>query len=138
MARKTIKGLEEVIKDLEERLKVQTEANSKLVNDMGAMQEKADNSFLNSALHKQLLRDNRKLKATIESKDRIIKQLESNKVQKIKNERGGGRKPKINDVIIDQVKELRLQGKSIRAIALDVNLSVGSVQKIVNEHLRRG
>ena len=140
MPKKTIKDLEKIIKELEKDNLHQMELNRKLNNEINAMQEKADNHFLNSGLHKQLLRENRTLKVTIESKDRIIshlenKQQEINGVQKIKNERGAGRKSKINDDVIRAVTMLRLQGKSVRAIALEIGLSIGTVQKIINEHV---
>ena len=62
--------------ELEERLKVQLNINSDLLVEVYTMQKRADNSFLNSALHKQLLRENRALKATAESKDIVIRVLE--------------------------------------------------------------
>ena len=63
-----------------------------------------------------------------------LQKLKVNSVQKIKNERGAGRKSKITDDIIAIVTMLRLQGKSIRAIAKEVELSVGTVQKIISEY----
>lgn len=81
------------------------------------------------AIIKQLEKQIEQLKAENE-------QLKNNSVQKIKNERGAGRKPKINDDIIRAVTMLRLQNKSIRAISKEVGLAVGTVQKIITEHIK--
>ena len=66
-----------------------------------------------------------------------IEKLKSNNVvNKIKNERGAGRKTKINDDIIRTVYMLKLQNKSVRAIAEEIGLSVGTAQKIITEHIK--
>lgn len=222
MSKKTIKELELIIEDLEKRLIEQNNINLELNKTIGEMQERADNSFLNSALHKQLLRETRILKANIESKDRIINHLEKditdikiensrlngaighyisekneliieidnlnkkieldnelykdnetvikklnetmilsarknkiidnleneveqlkveneklrsngNTFQKIKNERNAGRKEKFTEEEKATVKMLRFQNKSYRAIAKELNCSVATVHKIINE-----
>lgn len=87
----------------------------------------------------------KELRATIKELEKQIEQLKAeneqlknnnNNVQKIKNERNAGRKPKINDDIIRTVTMLRLQNKSIRAISKEVGLAVGTVQKIITEHIK--
>lgn len=68
----------------------------------------------------------------------LTKQVEELKagtnVQKIKNERGAGRKPKFNDVEIQSIKMYKLQGKSYRTVAEMFNCSVGTIYKLINEH----
>jgi len=45
------------------------------------------------------------------------------------NERGAGRKSKLNDELIAKVKSLRNEGKSHKSIAIDLGISVGLVHK---------
>lgn len=51
----------------------------------------------------------------------------------IHNERGAGRKNKFTTEQIQQIKEARAKGKSIRAIAEEFNCSVGLIHKLINE-----
>ena len=153
MARKTIKGLEEIIVDLEKRLNEQNKINVELHNKISQMQP--DDKFENSPIYHQMVKEIEKLKAIIrlneintKSKDdtikrdrdtiqkllKEIKELKSNNVvNKLKNERGAGRKEMFNEEQKARVKMLRLQGKSYRAIAKDMNCSVATVHKIINE-----
>ncbi len=153
MARKTIKGLEVIITDLEKRLNEQNKINVELHNKISQMQP--DDKFENSPIYHQMVKEIEKLKAIIrlneintKSKDdtikrdrdtiqkllKEIKELKSNNVvNKLKNERGAGRKEMFNEEQKARVKMLRLQGKSYRAIAKDMNCSVATVHKIINE-----
>ena len=153
MARKTIKGLEVIITDLEKRLNEQNKINVELHNKISQMQP--DDKFENSPIYHQMVKKNEKLKAIIrlneintKSKDdtikrdrdtiqkllKEIKELKSNNVvNKLKNERGAGRKEMFTEEQKARVKMLRLQGKSYRAIAKDMNCSVATVHKIINE-----
>lgn len=153
MARKTIKGLEEIITDLEKRLNEQNKINVELHNKISQMQP--DDKFENSPIYHQMVKEIEKLKAIIrlneintKSKDdtikgdrdtiqkllKEIKELKSNNVvNKLKNERGAGRKEMFTEEQKARVKMLRLQGKSYRAIAKDMNCSVATVHKIINE-----
>ena len=84
---------------------------------------------------------------TIKAKDETIKnnrdtiqkllkeneELKSDKVQKIKNERGAGRKERFTIHEKETMKMYRIQGKSIREIADMYNCSVGLIHKIINE-----
>ena len=155
MARKTIKGLEEIIEDLEKRLNEQNKINVELHNQISQMQMMADDKFENSPIYHQMVKEIEKLKAIIrlneintKSKDdtikrdrdtiqkllKEIKELKSNNVvNKLKNERGAGRKEMFTEEQKARVKMLRLQGKSYRAIAKDMNCSVATVHKIINE-----
>lgn len=153
MARKTIKGLEVIITDLEKRLNEQNKINVELHNKISQMQP--DDKFENSPIYHQMVKEIEKLKAIIrlneintKSKDdtikrdrdtiqkllKEIKELKSNNVvNKLKNERGAGRKEMFIEEQKARVKMLRLQDKSYRAIAKDMNCSVATVHKIINE-----
>ena len=155
MARKTIKGLEVIITDLEKRLNEQNKINVELHNQISQMQMIDDDKFENSPIYHQMVKEIEKLKAIIrlneintKSKDdtikrdrdtiqkllKEIKELKSNNVvNKLKNERGAGRKEMFTEEQKARVKMLRLQGKSYRAIAKDMNCSVATVHKIINE-----
>lgn len=153
MARKTIKCLEVIITDLEKRLNEQNKINVELHNKISQMQP--DDKFENSPIYHQMVKEIEKLKAIIrlneintKSKDdtikrdrdtiqkllKEIKELKSNNVvNKLKNERGAGRKEMFTEEQKARVKMLRLQDKSYRAIAKDMNCSVATVHKIINE-----
>ena len=155
MARKTIKGLEEIISDLEKRLNEQNKINIELHNKISQMQLIADDKFENSQMYNQMNSEIEQLRAiirlnqiNIKSKDDTIKnnrdtiqQLlkeneeikSNNSVNKLKNERGAGRKERFTEEEKATVKMLRLQNKSYRAIAKEVNCSVATVYKIINE-----
>ena len=155
MARKTIKGLELIITDLEKRLNEQNKINVELHNQISQMQMIPDDKFENSPIYHQMVKEIEKLKAIIrlneintKSKDdtikrdrdtiqKLLKEIEelksNNVVNKLKNERGAGRKEMFTEEQKARVKMLRLQGKSYRAIAKDMNCSVATVHKIINE-----
>lgn len=155
MARKTIKGLEVIITDLEKRLNEQNKINVELHNKISQMQMIPDDKFENSPIYHQMVKEIEKLKAIIrlneintKSKDdtikrdrdtiqKLLKEIEelksNNVVNKLKNERGAGRKEMFTEEQKARVKMLRLQDKSYRAIAKDMNCSVATVHKIINE-----
>ena len=155
MARKTIKGLEVIITDLEKRLNEQNKINVELHNKISQMQMIPDDKFENNSIYHQMVKEIEKLKAIIrlneintKSKDDTIKrdrdtiqkflkeieELKSNNVvNKLKNERGAGRKEMFTEEQKARVKMLRLQDKSYRAIAKDMKCSVATVHKIINE-----
>ncbi len=154
MARKTIKGLEEIIADLEKRLNEYRDIINNRNKQIEQLQDIADNSFENSPTYVQMDKEIEYLKTvikgheiTIKAKDETIKnnrdtiqkllkeneELKSNKVQKIKNERGAGRKEKFTIHEKETMKMYRIQGKSIREIADMYSCSVGLIHKIINE-----
>lgn len=155
MARKTIKGLEVIITDLEKRLNEQNKINVELHNKISQMQMIPDDKFENNSIYHQMVKEIEKLKAIIrlneintKSKDdtikrdrdtiqKLLKEIEelksSNVVNKLKNERGAGRKEMFTEEQKARVKMLRLQDKSYRAIAKDMNCSIATVHKIINE-----
>lgn len=154
MARKTIKGLEEIIADLEKRLNEYRDIINNRNKQIEQLQDIADNSFENSPTYVQMDKEIEYLKTvikgheiTIKAKDETIKnnrdtiqkllkeneELKSDKVQKIKNERGAGRKERFTIHEKETMKMYRIQGKSIREIADMYNCSVGLIHKIINE-----
>ena len=155
MARKTIKGLEVIITDLEKRLNEQNKINVELHNQISQMQMIADDKFENSPIYHQMVKEIEQLKTVIrlneintKSKEdtikrdrdtlqKLLKEIEelksNNVVNKLKNERGAGRKEMFTEEQKARVKMLRLQGKSYRAIAKDMKCSVATVHKIINE-----
>ena len=155
MARKTIKELESIITDLEKRLNEQNKVNIELHNKMSQMQMIADDKFENSPIYHQMVKEIEQLKSVIrlneiniKDKDytikrngdtiqKLLKETEelksNNSVNKLKNERGAGRKEMFTEEQKARAKMLRLQGKSYRAIAKDMNCSVATVHKIINE-----
>ena len=67
--------------------------------------------------------------------ERLKKQVQELKnelgcVQKIKNERGAGRKP-IDIALVNEIKEYRSMGCTIKNISEKIGVSVGAVHKIV-------
>lgn len=66
-------------------------------------------------------------------KDKVAALEDEKSVQKIKNERNAGRKRKFTPEEEHCIKMMKLQGKSYRAIARDMNCSVGLVHKLLNE-----
>ena len=54
MARKTIKGLEVIIEDLEKRLNEQNKINIELHNEISEMKIIADDKFENSPMYHQM------------------------------------------------------------------------------------
>ena len=63
MARKTIKGLEVIITDLEKRLNEQNKINVELHNKISQMQP--DDKFENNSIYHQMVKEIEKLKAII-------------------------------------------------------------------------
>ena len=156
MARKTIKGLEEIISDLEKCLNEQNKINIELHNKISQMQDVANDSFENSTEYRRMNKEIEYLKTVVQgheislkakdvtikkNRDTIQQLLKENEelknntknVQKIKNERGAGRKERFTEEEKATVKMLRLQNKSYRAIAKELNCSVATVHKIINE-----
>ena len=92
-----------------------------------------------NSLNDALSRQNKILKEDLQKHKNLLKDMKKNidqhknVVNKLKNERGAGRKEMFTEEQKARVKMLRLQGKSYRAIAKDMNCSVATVHKIINE-----
>ena len=92
MARKTIKGLEEIIEDLEKRLNEQNKINVELHNQISQMQMIADDKFENSPIYHQMISEIEQLKTVVrlneintKSKDDTIKR-DRDTIQKLLKE----------------------------------------------------
>lgn len=154
MARKTIKELELIVEDLEVKVKEYMNIINDRNKQIDHMVNVANDSFENSTEYRRMKNEIEYLKIalkgreiTIKDKDVTIKnqsetiqkllkengELKSNIVQKIKNERNAGRKERFTEEEKATVKMLRLQNKSYRAIAKELNCSVATVYKIINE-----
>lgn len=154
MARKTIKELELIVEDLEVKVKEYMNIINDRNKQIDHMVNVANDSFENSTEYRRMKNEIEYLKIalkgreiTIKDKDVTIKnqsdtiqkllkengELKSNIVQKIKNERGAGRKERFTEEEKATVKMLRLQNKSYRAIAKELNCSVATVHKIINK-----
>lgn len=158
MARKTIKGLEEIIEDLENKLK----EYMNIINDRNKQIEHmvsiANDNFENSTEYNRMNNEIEYLRTVIQgheislkakddtikkNRDTIQKLLKENEelknntnsVQKIKNERGAGRKERFTEEEKERVRMLRLENKSYRTIAKELNCSVATVHKIINEQI---
>lgn len=156
MARKTIKELELIIANLE----IQLEGYRDMIKDRNELIDKmqlvANDSFENSTEYRRMNKEIEYLKTVVQGHEITIKAKEvtikknmdtiqellkeneglksnNNSVQKIKNERGAGRKERFTEEEKATVKMLRLQGKSYRAIAKELNCSVATVHKIINQ-----
>lgn len=154
MARKTIKGLEEIIEDLENKLKEYMNIINDRNKQIEHMVSVANDSFENSTEYNRMNNEIEYLRMVIQgheinlkAKDVTIKknrdtiqkllkeneELKNNSVQKIKNERGAGRKERFTEEEKERVRMLRLENKSYRAIAKELNCSAATVHKIINE-----
>lgn len=155
MARKTIKGLELIIEDLEKRLNEYMNMISERDKQIFKMESIANDSFENSTDYRRMNNEIDYLKTvikgheiTIKAKDDTIKrnrdtiqkllketeELKSNNcVNKLKNERGAGRKEKFTVEEVKIIKDYRAEGKSYKAIAEIMKCSVGLVHKLINE-----
>jgi len=54
---------------------------------------------------------------------------EQSLIHKLKNERGAGRKPKLNDELISEIKQQRSAGLKYSEIAINMGISVGLVHR---------
>lgn len=192
MTRKTIKELEEYIKDLEEQLRnakdnsfeesnlykqmKKTIERLKKVNEMyannkpkaivaGNVEEleklEARNNILEKKIDNLIIENaDLKTKAEIEKNDirreleqfktKLNRATERNKAiindyakcskineqlkKQLQEVKQVGRPKRINDNTVQKVIELRKENKSIRAIAKELNLSVGSVHNIIEQN----
>lgn len=104
------------------------ELDNVFYKDNDTMKRKLDETLILSARKTIKISD---LEKEIES----LKESNNTNVQKIKNERGAGRKERFTDKQKQEIKEYRLQGKSIREIAKVYKCSTGLIHKLINENL---
>ena len=75
-----------------------------------------------------------------ESPDVLLKEIKEriaalpDNIYTINNPRGAGRHSIVNANHRERVVELKSEGKSMRQIAFETNLSVGTVHKLIHEH----
>jgi len=101
---------------------------AKVKNDVRIL----DNGYHNKANeHSELLESLQTQIELLITENTKLKQelMIANEIQKLKNERGAGRKPKLNDGLIAKVKELRGKGASHKTIASELGISVGLAHK---------
>lgn len=120
--------------------KNQLEEYKTLCNNLNAevleMQQRADESFLNSSDYQQMKKHIEFLEAKNKSLDKSIEHNE--KVHKLINEkhnaRGAGRKPRFTENEEETIKMYRLQGKTIKEIADMFGCSAGLIHKVISEN----
>lgn len=119
-----------LLKGLNETLKVSKQVNEQIGEQVG---EHNRNIGADEELKKKLNRAIERNKAIISDYAKCSKENEQlkNMLKKKHNERGAGRKKKIDDNTINKILSLRNEGLSIRAIAKEVSLSVGSIQNVL-------
>lgn len=122
------------IEELKGRLKVAEHFNDQ--NNIHQVTIRA--TSLGIKLEKQE-KENVKLKEEIQklkSENKLLKEkkgVSSTKSNKVKNERGAGRKAKFTEQDRETIKLYRIQGKTIKEIAEMYSCSVGLIHKIINE-----
>lgn len=140
MPKETQKGkierLEGEAKTYVTQLNEYKELIKKLNDEINDMVNNKDKEFESSGTYKQMERkikylelENRSLKDTIEHERKIHKLNNENK----HNERGAGRKSKFSQGDKELIKMYRLQGKTIKEIAIMYECSVGLIHKLINE-----
>ena len=93
------------------------------------------NDELKKEVKEKELQNEKVQKLNNEQREMIAKLKEDNGVQKLKNERGAGRKSKFTSKEIEKILKARNEHKqSIRSIARDYQCSVGLIHKLINEH----
>ena len=119
-----------LLKGLNETLKVSKQVNEQIGEQVG---EHNRNIGADEELKKKLNRAIERNKAILSDYAKCSKENEQlkNMLKKKHNERGAGRKKKIDDNTINKILSLRNEGLSIRAIAKEVSLSVGSIQNVL-------
>lgn len=95
-----------------------------------------DNDTMKKKLDETLILSARKtIKiSNLEKEIEDLKKSSNYNVQKIKNERGAGRKERFTDKQKQEIKAYRLQGKSIRQIAKVYSCSTGLIHKLITEN----
>ncbi len=117
--KKKVACLNDIIKRLEER-------NMKLESDVDKYRE--DYLYYHSEWAKLKDKD---FKRTLEDLD----QLKKNSL--IHNARGAGRKSRFSDAQVEEIKNLREDGSTIKEIASRYGCSVGLVHKLISEKQRQ-
>lgn len=131
MARATIKDLQFEIEELKQSIERRDNIIQQLNNEISEMIDNADNRFKNSSNYMQM---EKRIKV-LELKNRSLSDtiIHNEKIHKLKNERGAGRKSKFTDQQINDIKQYRSDGKTIKQIADIYSCSVGLIHKLIKE-----
>lgn len=148
MTRENIKELEVIIEELEAKVKEYMNIINDRNKEIDHMVSLESDIFENSIANRRMKNEIEYLKIALKGREITIKkqsdtiqkllkeneELKNNSnIQKIKNERNAGRKERFTEEEKATVKMLRLQNKSYRAIAKELNCSVATVHKIINK-----
>lgn len=93
--------------------------NEQLYIELLKAKDEADNGFMASPCYRQM-------------KSEIQLLRRQSNVQKSKNERGSGRKPKLSDAQREQVTIMHARGKTIRELAKYFDVSVGTISNAIH------
>lgn len=120
------------IEDLKNMINDKDTLIQKLNNEITKMIDNADNSFKNSSDYMQM----QKRINILELKNKSLSDTVQHnlKIHNLKphNERGAGRKARFTDMQIEEIKEYRAEGKTIKEIAEMYECSVGLIHKLIN------
>lgn len=132
----TIKAKDETIKKNRDAIQKLLKENEELKNKNNSVQKiKQENEQLKQELKYAIADKERTLRICVEEVEAVENKYKQqcSDVSKIKNERNAGRKERFTEEEKATLKMLRFQGKSYRAIAKELNCSVATVHKIINE-----
>lgn len=104
--------------------------------EIEAMQNKADEGFLNSPTYIQMTKRMRLLEekaATLENTIKHDRKMNELTKKNKHNERGAGRKSRLSDQEKETIRMYRIQGKTIKELAEIFQCSVGLVHKLITE-----
>lgn len=133
---------EQLKKKIDDYIQLLNDADNRIA-ELGSVQ---DDNFEKSSHYKQMLRDietqtmradtyKKRLERSMEVQERQAEKLEN--VQKliikqsVKNPRGAGRKPVLNEDDKDTVRVLHEQGHSMRVIAKEMGCSVATISNVI-------
>lgn len=150
MARITKAELEELIKVKDNLIDTLIKKNVELESKLSKVNNKVDDEFCNSATYKQTQKEIEYLKDVVKAQEISIKTKEDtikherkrngvllNEIEHLKTQINVrcslGRKQKFNDDEKATIQMLRLANHSYRAIAKQMNCSVGTIHKIIKE-----
>lgn len=121
------------IEELNQIIKAKDIFIQKLNDEISEMIDNADKSFKNSAEYMQMEKHINILELKNKSLSNTVQH--NIKIQGLKkhNERGAGRKVKFTNDQIIEIKQYRVEGKTIKEIAEIYKCSVGLIHKLINE-----
>ncbi|WP_026887670.1 resolvase [Clostridium beijerinckii] len=131
MANPTIKELHERVSLYKEKIELVTKDNARLYKEIEDI--KADKNAVSAKEYDILLRNIELLKSQLEKyKNLYFREKQKVKVHPVKNSRNAERKP-ASDELRNKALDLKEQGLSIRGIAKELNIALGTIHKIINE-----